>query len=131
SGRVVSSIQIPQGPQQRLPRVAMRVDEAGHDDAIAGVHRFGVSRTEVLADLGYATVFEPHVGLPVVAHRRIEAENAPTADQELHARARTESFEFRIDAMSDSVTLHSRSRSRRRFKGLKFSSTEHPGCRCV
>ena len=49
----------------------VRIDEAGHDDAAAGVDHVGVAGVQLRADGDDLLALDQHVGLGEVAHLRI------------------------------------------------------------
>ena len=66
----------------RLPRVAMRIHEARHDDAVAGVDDVGVrAGRQVGAHRGNRVPVDQHIGVRHVAEHRIEGEHVSTPNQ--------------------------------------------------
>jgi hypothetical protein len=57
--------------QRRLELVVMRIDEAGHDDAAAGVDYRGAARLQVWSDAEDILALDQYVGLDKVANNRI------------------------------------------------------------
>src|SRR5207248_8140570 len=64
-----------------LPRVTVRVDEAGDDDAVGRVDHLGVARVDRRADRGDAVVLDEDVAAEDVADLRVHAQDVTAPDQ--------------------------------------------------
>ena len=60
----------------------MGVDEAGHDDRVAGVDDLGVASTQVLADFRDDIVVDEDVGATKIAHLPLQAEHTAALEQD-------------------------------------------------
>jgi hypothetical protein len=64
-----------------LPRVPVRVDEAGDDDAVLSVDHFGIARVERTAHRRDLVVLDEDVSAVHVADLRIHAEDVTASEQ--------------------------------------------------
>ena len=78
-------------PQRRLELVMVRIDEAGHDDAAAGVDHRGVARLQLRSDGEDLLALDQHVGLGEVADLRIHRHHG-TAANDVAPAPLTEAF---------------------------------------
>jgi hypothetical protein len=60
----------------------MRVDEAGHNDGVGGVHTLGITGAEPGTDLRHHPAIHEDVGLREVGGPLPEREHAPAAEQD-------------------------------------------------
>jgi hypothetical protein len=66
--------------QRRLELVVVRVDEAGHDDAAAGVDHIGAARLQIGADRQDLLALDQHVGVGKVADRGVHRHHRAAPD---------------------------------------------------
>jgi hypothetical protein len=66
--------------QRRLELVMVRIDEARHDDAAAGVDHVGVAGVQVWSDGEDLLALDQHVGLGEVAHIRVHRHHGTAAN---------------------------------------------------
>ena len=72
--------------QRRLELVMMRVDEAGHDDAAAGVDRCSAAGAKVRPDGYDLLAFDQHVRFDEIAHLRIHRHDVAAANEQAASR---------------------------------------------